>query len=126
MTPAEQKFHAVLEPLVSAHYLIATKVRLADLFDALYAPGHQAAFNKIRSKHIDFVLTEPGNSRILCGIELDDRSHQRPDRIERDAFVDQLFESQRLPLLRVPCARSYQPESLRKSLSDLIGEPVAA
>lgn len=126
MTDAEQKFFAVLQPLVAPSYHISSKVRLADIFDVLYAPGRKAAFNKIRSKHIDFVLTEPGTSRILCGIELDDNSHQRPDRVERDRFVNQLFASQSVPLLRVPWAHHYDPEALRQSIARILGRTLAA
>jgi predicted RNA-binding Zn-ribbon protein involved in translation (DUF1610 family) len=38
---------------------------------------------------------------------LDDKSHQRPDRQERDMFVDQVFKAARLPILHVPVKRAY-------------------
>lgn len=113
LTAAEQAFFAVLEPIVRSSCMISSKVRLADLFDVRKGRGQQAAFNKICSKHIDFVLTDPGTSRILCGIELDDSSHNRTDRIARDTFVNELFAAQGLPLLRVPVAWTYYPQALR-------------
>lgn len=116
MTPAELAFFAVLEPIVRSSCMVSSKVRLADLFEVRQERGQQAAFNKIRSKHIDFVLTEPGSSRILCGIELDDSSHNRPERVERDDFVNELFAAQQLPLLRVPVAWTYYPQGLRSEL----------
>jgi hypothetical protein len=116
MTPAEQAFFAVLQPIVSSSCMVSSKVRLADLFDVRTERGQRAAFNKISSKHIDFVLTEPGTSRILCGIELDDSSHNRPDRIERDNFVNELFAANQLPLMRVPVAWTYYPQTLRAEL----------
>lgn len=116
MTPAEQAFFAVLEPIVRSSCMVSSKVRLADLFDVRQERGQQAAFNKICSKHIDFVLTDPGSSRILCGIELDDSSHSRPDRIERDTFVNELFAASQLPLMRVPVAWTYYPQALRTEL----------
>lgn len=116
MTPAELAFFAVLEPIVRSSSMISSKVRLADLFDVRQERGQQAAFNKISSKHIDFVLTELGSSRILCGIELDDSSHNRPDRIERDNFVNELFVANHLPLIRVPVAWTYYPQALRAEL----------
>jgi hypothetical protein len=116
MTPAEQAFFAVLAPIVRPSCMVSSKVRLADLFEVRHARGQQAAFNKISSKHIDFVLTEPGTSRILCGIELDDSSHNRPDRIERDDFVNELFAANGMPLLRVPVAWTYYPQALRAEL----------
>ena len=116
MTPAELAFFAVLEPIVRSSCMISSKVRLADLFDVRQERGQQAAFNKIVGKHIDFVLTDYQTSRILCGIELDDSSHNSPDRIERDRFVNDLFSEKQLPLLRVPFSWTYHPEALRVSL----------
>ena len=43
----------------------------------------------------------------IVGIELDDKSHQREDRRERDAFVDGVFAAAKLPLLHVPVKRAY-------------------
>jgi hypothetical protein len=116
LTPAEQAFHKVLEPLVRNACAISSKVRLADLFSVTPGHGQQAAFNKISRKHIDFVLTEPETSRILCAIELDDSSHNRPDRIERDTFVNELFAVHGMPLLRVPVAWTYNVPGLRTEL----------
>ena len=48
----------------------------------------QAAFNRISSKVLDFVLCDPNNLAIIAAIELDDSSHKRNDRIS-DA-VDEL------------------------------------
>lgn len=117
MTPAEQAFFAILHPIVNSSCLVSSKVRLADLFDVRQERGQKAAFNKICSKHIDFVLTEPGTSRILCAIELDDSSHNRPDRMERDDFVNELFAANQLPLMRVPVAWTYYPQALRAELA---------
>lgn len=124
MSPAEQAFFAVLEPIIRSTCMISSKVRLADLFDVSQGRGQQATFNKISNKHIDFVLTDPVTSRILCAIELDDSSHNRADRIQRDAFVNELFATQQLPLLRVPCAWTYYPQALRSALVDA-GLPIS-
>ena len=123
LSEAEQKFFGVLQPLVGSACNVSSKVRLADLFDVRPGRGQQAAFNKIQSKHIDFVLTDPATSRILCAIELDDSSHLRPDRIERDEFIDDLFGRNHLPLLRVPCMWTYNTPALRDALA-AVGVPV--
>ena len=116
LTPAELAFFAVLEPLIHSSYRISAKVRLADLFNAVNGPGQQTAFNKIVGKHIDFVVTDSATSRILCGIELDDSSHQRPERIQRDQFVNEVFERNHLPLLRIPFSYTYYAAGLRAEL----------
>lgn len=120
MSPAELDFVSVLGPLVSPVCRISIKVRIADLFEI--RPGHQVAYSLISNKHIGFILTEHETGRIVCGIELVALSCRQPDSIEYAAFVDQLFASQQLPLLRIPCARRYEPEALRQELAGIIGK----
>lgn len=74
--------------------LICTKVRLADLVTP--RPGTsksiwKSRFNKICAKHVDFVLCDQ-NMNVKLIIELDDKSHEREDRIARDKFVDKTLE----------------------------------
>lgn len=120
MTPAELDFVSVLAPLVSPACRISIKVLLADLFEI--RPGHQGAYSLISNKHVGFILTENETGRIVCGIEIDALSSRQPDSVEYAAFVDQLFASQQLPLLRLPCARRYDPEALRQELAGIIGK----
>lgn len=47
----------------------------------------------------------------VLAIELDEKSHQRKDRKDRDAFVDQVFQAAALPLLHVPAAKGDQLEA---------------
>jgi len=49
-------------------------------------------------------------------IELDDKSHQRKDRQERDAFVDEVFRAAGLPLVHIPAAKGYQVDEVRQLL----------
>lgn len=58
-----------------------------------------AAFNKIKAKHVDFVLCDSIQIQPLLAIELDDRSHQRKDRQDRDIFVDKAFRSAGVPIV---------------------------
>lgn len=74
----------------AAHGLIiCPKVRLADLLDPITGTRSEwhKRFNKIKAKHVDFVLCDP-DIHVRVIVELDDSSHSRPDRIERDQFVD--------------------------------------
>lgn len=72
-------------------YLICPKVRLLDLIEPRAGSGYMSKLGKIQSKHVDFVIC---NSKmyVLGVIELDDNSHNRGDRIERDAFVDEVLK----------------------------------
>jgi very-short-patch-repair endonuclease len=76
---------------------------------------------KILAKHVDFVLCDPESLAPLLAIELDDASHDRPERKERDEFVDHAFESAGLPLLRIRNGSSYDPAALRQLIDDSLG-----
>ncbi len=64
-------------------------VRIADLIRVRPKPPKwQSWQNRIHAKHIDFVLCDPETMEAKLAIELDDASHNRRDRVERDKFVD--------------------------------------
>lgn len=72
--------------------IVCPKVRLLDLVEPRRGPNYMSYLGKIQSKHVDFVVCD-SNLFVKGVIELDDNSHNRPDRIERDAFVDEVLLS---------------------------------
>ncbi len=97
LSPAELAFYRVLEQAAGQSYSINNKVRL---WDVLYVPRSEESRkfeNKISSKHIDFLLCDPTTMQPLLAIELDDASHNRKDRQDRDAFVDQASQPPACP-----------------------------
>lgn len=131
-TPAERSFLGVLESLELAHVAIAAKVRLADIFQIAKAADRALATtarNRITAKHVDFLLIRRSDGRPLLGIELDDASHGRADRVERDRFVDEVFAQAGLPLLHVPAKQAYDPRELQQQVAAQLGSgasPAAA
>lgn len=110
LTPTEARFHAVLAEAIGPMATIQCKVRLADL---LIAPRNDLnAFRRVSQKHVDFVLCERVTLRPLVAVELDDRSHDRADRQERDRFVNAAYAQAGLPLLHIRVADTYSPAAL--------------
>lgn len=103
LTPNEESFYQLLMPLAKKHgYLLLLKMRLADIVAIRSGtPDYMSYFNRIKAKHTDFVLMDPETLQVLCGIELDDPSHDRPERIARDEFVDAVYQAAGIPLLHV-------------------------
>lgn len=103
LTDREYQFYKRLKPLADEYGLnIYTKVRLADLIEPkpkAENPCWMECFNKIKAKHIDFALADD-DTAIVALIELDDKSHSRPDRIQRDDFVNAVLENTGYTLLR--------------------------
>lgn len=74
-------------------YTVFTKVWLFDLIEpSSFTDKPKIAQYKIQAKHVDFVLCDD-QFKARYVIELDDASHDRPDRIERDRFVDCVLTS---------------------------------
>jgi hypothetical protein len=114
LSSAESVFLAALRLAVVDQYDIFAKVRLLDLVGLKPEQGRQAAFNRVQAKQIDFLLCDRQTARPVLAIELDDSTHQRPDRQGRDAFVEQVLEVIGLPALRVPVTRAYDPSELAR------------
>jgi hypothetical protein len=75
---------------------------------------------------VDFLLCDPATMRPLAGIELDDASHARPDRQERDALVQKVFEAAGLPLVRFPAQRGYALAEVAGRLATVLDGGAAA
>lgn len=98
-------------------WMVLMKMRLADIIGVRKGTDdYMKYFNKIKAKHTDFVLCDPITLDVLAGIELDDDSHKRPDRIERDVFVNKVYQAADIPLIHV-----WNPISERE-LEDILWE----
>jgi len=120
-TKTEWIFYRYLAEAAGEQYLVMGKPRIADV---LFVRKGQTrsdwarAFSKISSKHIDYIILEPFEGRIIAGVELDDPSHQRQDRQERDIFVNNAFAEAGIPLLRYPTASSYDAQVIAQDIED--------
>jgi len=89
LTHNELKFYKALLPVSAAKKLVVCpKVRLEDIIEAPKGPDYNAARGRIKSRHIDFMLCDPNTLQPILALELDDNTHDKPDRKERDQFID--------------------------------------
>ena len=93
-TEREKFAFARLRSITEKHgYSVLAKVRLFDLIEPSFLTDNKkVAQYKIQAKHVDFVLCDD-QLKAKYVIELDDSTHDRPDRIERDRFVDSVLTS---------------------------------
>jgi hypothetical protein len=124
LTPAEQLFYRSLEIAVVGRLQILCKVRLADLLQVTSSDSKERhrLFRKIAAKHVDFLLAEPGTLEPIVAIELDDSSHERSDRRQRDQLLNELFRVVEFPLLRVKAAGSYSPRQILQAIEEVAGQ----
>jgi hypothetical protein len=71
---------------------------------------------------VDFMLVDPKTFKPILGIELDDKSHNRPDRQERDDFVNGIYNAMNLPLLRMQAKHGYDVNEIKTGIITTIRE----
>lgn len=119
LSQAERSFYRALHAAVSDHYLIVPKVRVADVLKVAVTAqrkGRTGAFNRIAMKHFDFVLCDPRTLSFIGAVELDDKSHQRRDRVVRDMFLRNAASDAKLPLHRFQAKATYVVAEIRDAL----------
>lgn len=122
LTKTELQFYRALKLAVKDRWVVMAMVRIADLLKVRsQTPQALSWFNRIACKHIDFVLCDPDSMEPKAGIELDDASHQRPDRVERDKFVDEAFAAAKFPLVRIVPEAEYDVDAIRERIKQATG-----
>ena len=105
MSRTEADFFLKLESAVSERYYVFPQVHLSAILDhRVKGQDWSYAFKHINSKSVDYVLCDKSTLEPAYAIELDDFTHDRKDRIERDVEVERMFEEARLPLVRFKSA----------------------
>lgn len=94
LTKNEWYEYKKLKQVAAAHDLqVLPKVRMLDIIEPRKGEkDYKILLAKIKSKHIDFLICDQ-DARIKGVVELDDNSHNRGDRQNRDNFVDEILTS---------------------------------
>jgi hypothetical protein len=119
LTKSELFFYESLKSAVDENSGIAVKVRMADILkvDTKAAnKKYMAAFNRIARKHVDFVIYNKSDFFIQQLVELDDKSHDLPERKQRDYFVDQAMQAAGIKIIHIKTQKKYNKEELKKLL----------
>jgi hypothetical protein len=115
---AERKFYEVLKEVADEMDMVVfAKVRLADL---IYLPKSEdnwiKGWNKIKSKHIDFVLCDKESYQPKVAIELNDSSHNKYKRKERDRFLEFTFEDVDIKFIEIKPSGQYTKSEMEDKL----------
>ncbi len=122
MTSSERTFYNSLGQAVGNDYRIFAQVHLPTIVDHK-VPGQNwtPAFRHINGKSVDFVLCDKDTLSTVLAIELDDKTHERPDRAERDTEVERILQQAGVPLLRVANGRDLSPEAIGNLVRQSLG-----
>jgi len=101
MTRAEGEFFWKLNNVAGDRYFVFPQVHLSALLDHhVKGQDWKYAFRHINGKSVDYVLCSKTTLQPMYAVELDDESHSRPDRVERDTEVERIFDEANVPLVR--------------------------
>lgn len=102
MTEREAACYRVLLEAVGDQYFVFPQAALTSIFnEKIRGQDWRASRAHVNRKSVDFVLCDKDKMAPVLAIELDDWSHARVDRQERDRTVEQIFDQADMPLLRI-------------------------
>jgi hypothetical protein len=117
LSRGELAFFRVLSRAIANSHGISLKTRLADVVRCRPELWDTVHGRRLSQKHVDFLVYDRFTAAIVAVVELDDRSHDAPNRCERDAFVNGVFRSLGVAIIRVRAASRYDVASLRRQLN---------
>jgi very-short-patch-repair endonuclease len=113
LTRAEHECYDVLVAAVGDKYHVFAQVHLPTIIDnKVKGQDWRAALAHVNRKSVDFVLCDKAYISPKLAIELDDKSHERPDRQERDKEVERILSDAGVPLLRIENKGRFDPAEL--------------
>lgn len=102
MSRPEHECYNALMAAVGKDYYVFPQVHLSVVLNhKIKGQNWYGALRHIDEKSIDFVLCDKNYIEPRLAIELDDRTHEREDRKERDGEVERILSCAELPLLRL-------------------------
>lgn len=112
MTAPERELYGRLRQALP-EYLIFSQVQLSRIIDVAPEAEHQAWLNRINRMSVDFVICAADGAKILAAIELDDSSHDLPERIKADSKKDKALLSAKVAIIRWPVKGMPNPRQIR-------------
>lgn len=111
----EQVLFQRLKEALPEHHIFA-QVQLSRLVRVQKGHDFKAWFNRISRMSADFVVLDKGMNTVAV-IELDDSSHQKPDRREADAKKDKALTAAGIQVLRWNVKSTPSKEEIKGLIS---------
>jgi len=119
-TRSEQEFFNILKSQIDhSKYSIFPKVRLGDFIETTAKGGDWIEnWNRIKSKHIDFLIWNIQKKVVVFAIEIDGNSHNNTKMQKSDKFKNKLYSTIGLRFKRIKIGQNFISE-VSKILSEL-------
>lgn len=117
LTKREREFFQLLYQLYGHKYHIVPQVNLDKVLYVQSPYARDRGYrSKIDRKSFDFVFLSQAYLQPLVAIELDDSTHQSPERQKRDGVVEEICADSELPLVRFSAGAFPTPEEIQVTL----------
>ena len=98
---------------VGPEFMVFSKCRVLDLLDVDFQK-YFGAFNRIKSKQVDFVVVRKGDGGLACAIALAGELHERFGK--ESLFLDEVFSTAGLTFIRFEFQEVYSVSVIQKAL----------
>ena len=123
MTNREADFFVKLNTIFNERFFVIPQVHLSAMLDErVKGQNWRSAFRHINGKSVDYVLISRTSLELICAIELDDNTHDRPERSARDKEVERIFEQAKIPLTRFRDIRGISNSKIISEISVAIDQ----
>ena len=101
MTHREEEAFRYLVRIFDQKFYVIPQVYLGSILNhEIKGQNWQGAFQHINRKSVDYVLLNKETLKVVCAVELDDRTHDSEKRQKRDAEVERILKGADIPLVR--------------------------
>lgn len=113
---AEWEFLQVLRNVVGARYEVCVQAPLVSVIDKVSG----GAFRNELFRVVDYLIVDSVSYEPLLLVELNDASHNRADRRERDRKVAEICADAGMPLVAFTTAESHDVPAVRKTVLKML------
>ena len=123
MSRAEHDFFDIITKAVGGQYYVFPQVHLPNILDhKIIRQNWRGALSHIDRKSVDFVICDKAYIKPRLAIELDDRTHEREGRIERDGEVERILNEAGMPFLRFMNNGRFDKEEIKNLILEKLSE----
>ncbi len=119
MSKSEIGYYNVLKELMPENYSVFPQINLAVFVSK---NGNSKYINEL-FRNVDFLITDSWYNPIIA-VEINDDSHNREERIERDEKVNNILEEAGIPLLTLWVKDGIDKQKISVQINELFEKPV--
>ncbi len=115
---AEKKFYQWLITILPPEYVVFPQMVISNIVKVRTdkTKDFWKYQNKINRKTLDFVIFTLDKLQPVMAIEYDGKTHELPERMERDQFVDKVLETAGIGILHIRHEKFLDYRSIKKQI----------